>query len=125
MIKPILLILIMTLCFFGCEFNESHFEEHKDITQYVVNKYAQPLKEANVKFLKCYPNKNGIMKVVYTTNQRDNSFPAVIRFDYVNKSYNVYFDNSYLNGPKKELITDIDECFECWLKLKDAKQTWQ
>jgi len=123
--KVIVLLLILIFFVVGCEFNESIYEKDSDITKYALDKYAEQLILADVKFLKCYPKKDGTLKAVYTTKQRDNSFPATIRFDYINKSFNIYFDIAYFNSPKQELKDDIDECFECWTKLKDARKTWK
>jgi hypothetical protein len=113
------LLLLIT----GC--TETVFKEHEEITKYANSTYSVKLAQEKVKFLKCYPNKEGEMVVVYTTNARDNSFPATIRFDYLNKAYNVYFDESYFNKPKEILIKDIDTCMANWEKLKDSKQTWR
>lgn len=120
----ILIMLSLITMLTGC-FNEPMFEENEDITKYALDKYSEKLIMEKVKFLKCYPGKDGNMKVVYTTVSRDNSFPSTIRFDYVNKTYNVYFDNAYLNGPKKDLINDIDLCVAEWEKLNIAKKTWK
>lgn len=118
-----ILIFSLILLIIGC--TEAKYKENKSITKYTLDKYEETLKKENVKFLKCWPKKDGTMNVVFTTYQRDNAFPATIRFDYLNKSYNVYFDNAYLNLPKDKLLTDIDTCMECWTKIKDAKKTWQ
>lgn len=118
-----LLLLPVLLLIAGC--TETTFKENEEVTKYANNAYAAKLLQDKVKFLKCYPTKEGEIIAVYTTVARDNSFPATIRFDYLNKSYNVYFDESYLNSPKQNLIKDIDTCLSNWEKLKDAKQTWR
>lgn len=118
-----LLLMPLFLLIAGC--TEPAFKENEEITKYANNTYAAKLAQDKVKFLKCYPTKDGEIIAVYTTTARDNSFPATIRFDYLNKAYNVYFDEAYLNGPKQNLIKDIDVCLANWEKLKDSKQTWR
>lgn len=117
-------ILILVFVLFLCACGETNYKENEAITKYVVDKYGAELKKENVKFLKCWPKKDGTMHVTYTTVQRDNAFPATIRFDYLNRSFDVYFDIAYLNGPKSDLLNDIDMCMECWTKIKDSKKTW-
>jgi len=118
-----LLFVIFLFLLVGCE--NQKFEKNKSITEYTLKKYEEKLKKEDVKFLKCWPQKDGSMRAIYTTVHRDNSFPATIRLDYINKTFNVYFDTAYLNSPKDELLKDIDECMLCWEKLKDAKKSWK
>ena len=114
---PILLLLA------AC--TESTFKEDAGVTKYATDNHVEKLLKEKVKFLKCYQTKDGEMKAIYTLNNRDNSFPATIRFDYLNGSYNVYFDEAYLNGSRDVLIKDIDTCITAWGQLKDAQQTWK
>ena len=65
------------------------------------------------------------IKVIYTKEARDNAFPATIRFDYINQSYNVYFDKAYKNAPKSQLINDIDLCMKTYNEIKTSKVTWK
>lgn len=117
-------VFIMLFALVGC--TESSFKEHEDITKYAETAgFFEKLTAAKVKFLKCYPDKEGKIKASYTVVNRDNNFPATIRFDYIHKSYNLYFDEAYLSRPKSELINDIDSCIMAWEQLKDAKQTWR
>ncbi len=121
MYKKILLFGFLTILY-GCD--DTEFRKNKEIDEYIDSKYTSKLLEANVKFLKCYPQKDGTMRAVYTTIQRDNSFPAVVRFDYFNNSYNLYFDVSYLNTSKDILLTDIDKCVDEWSRLKESNLSW-
>ncbi len=113
------ILLLLTSCI------KTPFEQNKEITEYAETIYFKKLIVEKVKFLKCYKEKDGTMKATYTVFLRDNSFPAIIRFDYVGNSYNIYFDEAYLNGQKQDLIRDIDLCIIAWEQLKDAKQTWK
>lgn len=121
--KKIMMVVMLMLLLSGCR--DALFEEDKAISKYALGKYAEELKKAEVKYLKCHRLTDGTMKVYYTKKQRDNSFPATVRFDYINKTYNVYFDNAYRNGPKEDLVKDIDECFECWQKQHTVDETWK
>ncbi len=122
MIKNLLLIPILLLLV-AC--TESSFKENAGVTKYALDTYGEKLLKEKVKYLKCYRGENDEMKVVFTTANRDNSFPATIRFDYLNASYNVYFDEAYLNGSRDTLIKDIDTCVAACEQLKDAQQTWK
>lgn len=121
MIKKLLLLPIV-LFLVAC--TESSFKENDGITKYALDTYGEKLLKEKVKYLKCYRNKTDEMKAVFTTANRDNAFPATIRFDYLNASYNVYFDEAYLNSPRDILIKDIDACVAAWEKMKDSRQTW-
>jgi len=103
------------------------YKENVSITKYVEEKkYFEALSKENVKFLKCYPSADGKeMVATYTTIERDNDFPATVRFNYVVNRYSIYFDIAYLNSPKEKLIKDIDDCFSSWEKLKTAHNTWK
>ncbi len=122
MIKKLLLIPVVFLLV-AC--TESTFKENAGITKYALDTYGEKLSKEKVKYLKCYRTKTDEMKAVFTTSNRDNSFPATIRFDYLNASYNVYFDEAYLNGSRDTLIKDIDACVAAWEQLKDAQITWK
>ncbi len=124
--KKFLWVMIpLTLFLISCENNV--YRTNDDITKYAeTQKYFETLKKENVKFLKCYPSSDGKeMVATYTTIVRDNDFPATIRFDFVVDTYNVYFDNAYLNGPKDNLKKDIDDCFTAWKNLQTAQDTWK
>lgn len=109
--------------FIGC--TDAEYVEDSSISSYTLDKYANEFKKENVKFLKCVPTLDGKMLANYTTDSRDNSFPSVIRFDYINQSYNVYFDVSYKNGPKQKLLNDIDQCYISWKSLLESKKSWK
>jgi hypothetical protein len=115
--------LLPVMFLVGC--SEPVFNEEKTVTTYALDKYAKLLLKDNVKFLKCYPTSTGSMTAVYTVHARDNSFPATIRFDHLNKSYKVYFDVAYRNGPRQKVLNDIDACYNAFKELKDANKTWE
>lgn len=119
------IIVLMVFMVVGC--SGSFYKEDKAITKYAKDKkYFEKLAKGNVKFLKCYPSSDGKkMEATFTTFARDNDFPATIRFNYVNKTYNLYFDNAYLNGPKAKLLKDIDGCFSTWETLTKTQATWK
>lgn len=124
MYKKIILHFFSIFLLIGCE--QETFEINDSITKYAEEKYFKQLKDAQVKFLKCYPEKDGIMRAIYTTDFHDNSFPFVIRFDFDNHdSYTLYFDSSYSRLKKETLLLDIDSCLSAWESLKDAKNTWK
>lgn len=115
--------IVFLFLFVGC--TDSEFTEDNSISSYVLEKYSETLKRENVKFLKCLQLKDGTFSVNYTTDMRDNSFPSIIRFDYISQNYNVYFDSSYKNKNKQQLLNDIDSCVNEWNTLFEAKKTWK
>lgn len=121
--NKLFLLLPLMILFVGC--TDSEFIENEEITKYAEDKYFETLKKDEVKFLKCLPNKNGTMTATYTTDARDNSFPSTIRFDYINQTYNVYFDKAYKNGLKQRVLDDVDSCMNSYNALKEAKSTWK
>ena len=129
--KKIIILAATLMLLVGCDPNV--YKEDKEISKYAEEKkdakdkkYFERMIKGNVKFLKCIPSADGKeMEATYTTVARDNDFPATIRFNYINKTYNVYFDNAYLNGPKDRLLKDIDGCFAAWEKLTASQSTWK
>ncbi len=115
--------IVLILLFVGC--TDAEYVEDSGITTYTLDKYASELKKENVRFLKCLPTIDGKIDAIYTVDSRDNAFPSTIRLDYINQSYNVYFDIAYKNGPKQKLLNDIDQCYISWKKLLEDKKTWK
>lgn len=118
-------VLIFSVILFLAACSDTVYHEDPDVTEEVMKLHKEKLVNAKVKFLKCYPGKDGKMKAVYTTIMRDNSFPATIRFDYINKGYNMYFDRAYLNRSKKDFLEDVNECIIEMEKLKEARKSWK
>lgn len=119
------IFFLIPIFFFLAGCNESEFTEDEDISKYAEEKYFHELKSDEIKFLKCLPQVDATIKVIYTKEARDNAFPATIRFDYINQSYNVYFDKAYKNAPKSQLINDIDLCMKTYIEIKTSKVTWK
>lgn len=113
---------LLLLLFTGCL--DPLFKKNEMITKYTLDKYEQMLQKNNISEMKCVPTNDGNYSVVFYTTKIANDFPATIQIDKAQTSYNVYFDNGYLNLDKAKLITDIDGCMVELEKQILIKKTW-
>jgi len=117
-----LFIIIASLLFIGC--TESEFTSNAKISKYVNDKYAGELKKFHIYHLKCLPVKDGNVTVHYSKIRREDDFPSTIYISYVNETYQVLFDRTYMNNDKVKLINDIDVCMVEFKRLFTAHSTW-